>query len=73
LPPENEPDQLIYFAEFQAQEDEGLYERLLMEAFIYLGQYRPQRSWQAVAIWKNASLDCGVPQHYQELYGDGYL
>jgi predicted transposase/invertase (TIGR01784 family) len=73
LPPGDDPSQWIYFAEFQAQKDDRLYERLFTEAFMYLGQYHPERSWQIVAIWMQANLDPGVPQHYQKLYEDGYL
>jgi predicted transposase YdaD len=73
LPPSDAANQGIYFAEFQAQKDEGLYERLVTESFMYLGQYRPERTWQIVAIWTQASLDSGIPKHYQKLYEDGCL
>jgi predicted transposase/invertase (TIGR01784 family) len=73
FPPKDKPNQTIYFAEFQVQRDEGLYERLVTESFMYLGQYRPERFWQIVAIWIQASLDPGIPKHYQKLYEEGCL
>ncbi len=38
-----------------------------------MGQYRPQRRWQAVLIWANSKLDSGVPEHYKELHESGLL
>jgi predicted transposase/invertase (TIGR01784 family) len=40
---------------------------------LYLGQYRPQRLWRAVAIWAKSSLDNGIPIHYQEFQTAGLL
>lgn len=57
----------------QFQRDEQLYERLITESILYLGQYRPSRLWRAVAIWAKSSLDSGVPLHYQEFQTFGLL
>lgn len=45
FPPKGGPDQRLYFAEIQFQKENALYERLLTETFLYLGQYRPKRRW----------------------------
>jgi predicted transposase YdaD len=66
-PPIAKPKHPLYFVEVQFQKDDRLYERLLTETFLYLGQYRPQKPWYCVALWSQQTLDPGVPTHYQSL------
>ena len=57
----------IYFLEVQFQKDNDFYWRLVTEVFVYLGQYKPQRNWQAIVVWSKRSFDPGVPIPYQTL------
>ncbi len=41
LPPDDAPNQLIYFVEVQFQKDTGFYQRFFAEIFLYLHQYQP--------------------------------
>jgi predicted transposase/invertase (TIGR01784 family) len=59
--------------EVQFQPDDRIYERLITEAFLYLGQYRPDHRWRCVAIWAKSSLDGGIPLYYQEIVEIGLL
>ncbi|MBD2493437.1 Rpn family recombination-promoting nuclease/putative transposase [Nostoc sp. FACHB-280] len=63
----------IYFVEIQYQRDDDLYWRLITEAFLYLNQYRPQQSWQAVVIWAKRSIDPGIPLAYQNSLAAGQI
>lgn len=36
-----------------------------MEIFLYLGQYRPNEDWCAVAIFANRALDPGMPMQFR--------
>ena len=52
LPPENEPNGVVYFCEVQFQKDEQLYERLFAEYSLYFYRNRDRFSdWQAVIIY----------------------
>jgi predicted transposase/invertase (TIGR01784 family) len=73
LPKDNNTQQPIYFAEVQFQADERLYERLITETFLYLGQYRPEREWLCVALWLRQSIAVSIPRHYQALAEAGLL
>jgi predicted transposase YdaD len=73
IPQRDDFERWIYFAEIQFQPDDRLYERLMTEAFLYLGQYRPAHLWCCVAIWARASLDGGVPLYYRRLQEIGLL
>jgi len=73
LPPVDKPQHPIYFVEVQFQPDDRLYERLLTETFLYLGQYRPEKPWHCIALWSSQTLDKGVPIHYQHQYESGCL
>ena len=63
----------IYFVEVQYQRDDDLYWRLITEAFLYLNQYRPNKSWKAVVLWAKRSLDPGIPIAYRTLLSDGQI
>ncbi|MEA5618906.1 Rpn family recombination-promoting nuclease/putative transposase [Cronbergia sp. UHCC 0137] len=67
LPKPEYPQDPIYFVEVQFQKDDNLYWRLITETFLYLNQYKPERSWQAVVLWANRSIDPGIPLAYQGL------
>ncbi len=73
LPPIAKPKHPLYFVEVQFQKDDRLYERLLTETFLYIGQYRPEKPWYCVALWSQQTLDPGVPTHYQTLRDAGLL
>jgi predicted transposase/invertase (TIGR01784 family) len=73
LPVGEDANQPIYFAEVQFQGDERLYERLLTETFLYLGQYRPERPWLCVALWARRSIETPIPRHYEALAEAGLL
>ncbi|MEO1376080.1 MAG: Rpn family recombination-promoting nuclease/putative transposase [Cyanobacteria bacterium J06635_10] len=73
LPKPEYPQDPIYFVEVQYQRDDDLYWRLITEAFLYLNQYRPDKSWKAVVLWAKRSLDSGVPTAYQTLLLHGQI
>ncbi|MBE9175122.1 DUF2887 domain-containing protein, partial [Synechocystis salina LEGE 06155] len=73
LPPIDKSQHPLYFVEVQFQSDDRLYERLLTETFLYLGQYHPQKPWYCVALWSRPNLDPGIPVHYQCLQDAGLL
>jgi predicted transposase/invertase (TIGR01784 family) len=73
LPKADFPEDPIYFVEVQFQRDDDLYWRLITEAFLYLNQYRPQKSWQAVVLWPKRSFDPGVPLAYQTSLAFGQI
>ena len=58
LPPENQPDGVVYFCEVQFQKDEQLYERLFAESSLYFYRNRERFSdWQAVIIYPSRSIE----------------
>jgi predicted transposase/invertase (TIGR01784 family) len=63
--PEKEPHQLIYFTEVQFQSDPEFYDRLFTEIFLYLGQNKPRKPWQAVVFFSTRSIDSEIPIEYQ--------
>ncbi len=38
-----------------------------------MGQYRPEREWQCVALWLRQSIAAAIPRHYQALAEAGLL
>jgi len=73
LPKPEYPEDPIYFVEVQFQSDDNLYWRLITEAFLYLNQYKPEKSWQAVVLWANRDLDVGIPLAYQTSLAAGQI
>ena len=73
LPKSEYPQDPIYFVEVQFQSDDNLYWRLITEAFLYLNQYKPEKSWQAVVLWANRDLDVGIPLAYQTSLAAGQI
>jgi predicted transposase/invertase (TIGR01784 family) len=65
LPKPEYPQDPIYFVEVQFQSDDDLYWRSITEAFVYLNQYRPRKTWQTVVLWAKRSIDPGIPVAYQ--------
>ena len=57
----------IYFAEVQFQPKDDFYWRFISEIFLYLGQYKPDHEWFAVAIFASRSLDVPFPLPYRYL------
>ncbi|MDM9380823.1 Rpn family recombination-promoting nuclease/putative transposase [Chlorogloeopsis sp. ULAP01] len=60
-------EQPIYFLEIQFQKDNRLYQRLFAEIFLYFSRYDCGNDWRGVVIFKNKSLDPGVPLQYRGL------
>ncbi|AFZ25780.1 hypothetical protein Cylst_3655 [Cylindrospermum stagnale PCC 7417] len=73
LPKAEYPQDPIYLVEVQFQPDDDLYWRLITEAFLYLNQYKPHKTWQAVVLWAKRSLDPGVPLAYQSSLAAGQI
>ena len=73
MPKSEYPQDPIYFVEVQFQSDDNLYWRLITEAFLYLNQYKPEKSWQAVVLWANRDLDVGIPLAYQTSLAAGQI
>ena len=73
LPKPEYPQDPIYFVEVQFQSDDNLYWRLITEAFVYLNQYKPEKSWQAVVLWANRDIDLGIPLAYQTSLAAGQI
>lgn len=67
LPPENTPDQTVFFVEVQFQEDQLLYHRLFAELFLFLKQNPNLTRWQAVVIFPSRSLEPDNTELYQSL------
>jgi predicted transposase YdaD len=44
MPPENQPEKLIYFVEVQFQDKTDFWWRFITEIFCYLGEYQPQNN-----------------------------
>jgi predicted transposase/invertase (TIGR01784 family) len=57
----------IYFVEVQFQIDDDFYWRLVTESLLYLRQYKPQRQWQALAIWASRTIEAEIPLAYQSI------
>ncbi len=58
LPPEGDPDGVVYFVEVQFQRDELLYERAFAESLLYFYQNREKfQDWQLVVIYPSRSIE----------------
>lgn len=57
LPPPDQPNLPVFFAEFQFQDDPLLYHRLFAEIFMYLEQNPTIADWQAVVLFPRRSLE----------------
>lgn len=73
LPKDEKSDHPINFVEVQFQRDDDIYYRFMTESFLYLGQTKPGREWQARLIFASKALDPGVPKEYEFLLGNGKL
>jgi predicted transposase/invertase (TIGR01784 family) len=51
LPKDEKSDRPINFVEVQFQRDDNIYYRFITENFLYLGQTKPGRDWQARLIF----------------------
>jgi predicted transposase/invertase (TIGR01784 family) len=61
-------NQPIYFLEIQVYKDEGFYERLFSEIFLYFRQYQPPNpKWYAIVIYGTPSHESPIPERYQSL------
>jgi predicted transposase/invertase (TIGR01784 family) len=68
LPPETEPPGTVFFAEFQMQKDDRLYERLFSESMAHFYRNRNYYSdWQAVVIYPARSSEQTVTHPYRSL------
>lgn len=65
LPDRDEAELPIYFVEVQFQAKPDFYSRFFTEIFVYLGQYKPEQNWRAVAVFASRNLDPGLPQPYE--------
>ena len=73
LPPENNPQQPVYFVEVQFQKDERLYGRLFAEIFIFL-RYHPECiNWRAVVIYAKQSYEPKRGEAYQSLLDSSFV
>jgi len=63
--PDDTIDEPVYIIEVQFQPKPDFYWRLFAEISLYLEQEKPERDWQAVAIFAKRSLDPGVPRQYR--------
>ena len=67
IPDADHPDYPLYFVEIQFQKDEDFYWRFITQIFLYLKQYKPERTCCPVIIWGRRRLDTGFPLAYQNL------
>lgn len=63
----------IYFAEALFDADPEIYWRELTNAFLYLGQFKPQRPWSIFFLFAHPQLDPGIPPEYQSLHASHNL
>lgn len=61
LPPAEEPDSPLIFAEAQYRKDQKIYARLFGEAMLFLFRNEPRNDWRAAAIFADETGDPGVP------------
>jgi predicted transposase/invertase (TIGR01784 family) len=73
LPPENEPDWLIWFTEVQFQKNLKFYSSFFTEIFMYFEQYNCDRDWKAVAIFAKRSVDVEISRAYRSLVAGNHL
>jgi predicted transposase YdaD len=73
LPKDEKSDRPINFVEVQFQRDDDIYYRFITESFLYLGQTKPGREWQARLIFASKALDPGIPKEYEFLLENGRL
>ena len=64
----NNKDYPIYFVEVQFQRDTDFYYRLVTEIYMYLGQYRPNQTWQGVVLWAKRAIEPKIPPEYEPLF-----
>ncbi len=67
IPDADHPDYPLYFVEVQFQKDKDFYWRFITQIFLYLKQYKPERTCCPVIIWGRRRLDTGFPLAYQNL------
>jgi predicted transposase/invertase (TIGR01784 family) len=68
LPPASGIPGTVFFAEFQMQKDEQLYERLFGESFLYFRQNRQRfDDWQAVLIYQSRATEQTTTHPYRAL------
>jgi predicted transposase/invertase (TIGR01784 family) len=68
LPPETDPPGTVFFAEFQMQKDDRLYERLFSESMAHFYRNRDYYSdWQAVVIYPSRSMEQTMTHPYRSL------
>ena len=66
-PPANTPDAPVFFVEVQFQKDDGLYQRLFAEIFLFLRQHPSVTHWQAIVVFPYRGLEPTEKQPYQTL------
>jgi predicted transposase/invertase (TIGR01784 family) len=73
LPKRKRSKRPIFFTEVQFRNDKDIYWRFMTESFVYLGQDKPNRFWQAILIFEKRRFDPGIPKEYQCLADIGQL
>ena len=68
-----EKTQPIYFIEVQFQREDNLYDRLLTEVFLYLGQYKPDQYWRGIVIWAKRSLAPVIRKEYEVIFAQNLI
>ncbi|KAM3103573.1 Rpn family recombination-promoting nuclease/putative transposase [Phormidesmis sp. 146-12] len=63
----NQPNDPLYFSEFQFQPDPKLYSRFFTEIFLYLDKTELVNNWQGAIVWGSRKLDTGGTDRYWEL------
>ena len=68
VPPDSDPDLLLYFVEFQGYRDRDgdLYPSFFSEILMYLNDYRPIHDWRGVLIFTQRCFDPGLSIHYRD-------
>ena len=68
VPPDADPDLLLYFVEFQGYRDQDgdLYPSFFSEILMYLNDYRPIHDWCGVLIFTQRCFDPGLPIQYHD-------
>lgn len=73
VPPENTPEQPVYFVEVQFQKDEELYGRLFAEIFLFLRYHPDSRNWRAVVLYAKHSYEPEQVEAYQALLNSPFV
>ena len=73
MPPDDQLECPLIFAEVQYQKDPKIYARLISEIALYLYQTAPRHDWRAVVIFPDQRTEPHSTEHYREFFDSGRI